>query len=59
MNDKLIDRVFVALFSALLLVSLIGVLSLAVGSAKAQAYRHDCIVAMKDKSATDILAVCK
>lgn len=59
MNDKLIDRVFVGLFFALLLVALIGVLSLAARSAKAQAYQHDCIVAMKDRPAADILAVCK
>lgn len=36
-----------------------AVSSIGFTSYKSQTLRHDCVIALKDKSATDILAVCK
>ena len=53
------DRVLAFLLTAVVLWVIAAITSVGVSSYKAQILRHDCVIALKDKSATDILAVCK
>jgi len=53
------DRVLTFLGAGVVLWVVLATTSVGVGSYRAQSLRHDCVIALKDKSATDILAVCK